>query len=563
MKLRPYQQQAVRAVIQYFKKEKAPAVLVLPTGAGKSVVIAELARLARGRVLVLTHVAELVEQNAHKYRHWRDDGSIFSAGLKQKDLQGKVVFASIQSVAPNLDRFGDDFSLVMIDECHRIGAAEESQYRQVLKALPGALVLGLTATPYRLDQGWLYNFHARGMVRTTAERLFKHCVFELPLRQLIDEGYLTPVRVLPAPAIRYDFSLLPPGAGEAALDRALAGQGKLTPAIVQHLQAVAESRQGVMIFAASRRHGREVAALLPPEQTGLVLGDTAGAERAAIIDRFKARELKYLVNVSVLTTGFDASHVDLIAILRPTESVSLFQQIVGRGLRLSDGKEECLVLDYAGNGFDLFAPEVGEPRPPGTVPVVVPCPLCGHQNPFWGRVDGDGDIIEHFGRRCQGMTGPQSQCDYRYRSRICGDCGAEADIAARQCPQCQATLVDVDKKLREAMKGAKLHLFKVAAMTLADGGDALEVSYFDEAAQCQKEKLPYGGTRLKRFLAELNRAPGARFLPADNTLVQHEGLLRRPDFLILKRHKRGFWQVGERICDYEGRFQKAEHAGLA
>ncbi len=557
MKLRPYQQQAVRAVIQYFKKEKAPALLVLPTGARKSVVIAEVARLAWGRVLVLTHVAELVAQNAQKYAHWRDDGSIFSAGLKEKASHGKVVFASIQSVAPNLDRFGDDFSLVMIDECHRISADDQSQYRQVLAAFPGAFVLGLTATPYRLDQGWLYQYHARGMVRTTAPRLFKHCVFELPLRQLMDQGFLTQARVLPAPAIRYDFSLLPPGASEAALDRALAGQGKLTPAIVRHIEAVAAVRQGVMIFAASRRHGREIAGLLPPPQTGLVLGDTVQAERAELIRRFKAKELKYLVNVSVLTTGFDAPHVDLIAILRPTESVSLYQQMVGRGLRLCDGKEECLVLDYAGNGFDLFSPEVGEPRPPGTVPVPVPCPVCDHANTFWGRVDEDGDIIEHFGRRCQGLVGPEQQCDYRYRSRICGDCGAEADIAARQCPGCQAPLVDIDKKLREAMKGAKLHLFKVAAMTLEDGQDALEVSYFDEAAQCQMEKLPYGSPRLKRFLAELNKAPGTRFLAADNSLVGQQHWLRPPDFLILKQHKRGFWQVNERICDYQGRFQKA------
>lgn len=110
-----------------------------------------------------------------------------------------------------------------------------------------------------------------------------------------------------------------------------------------------------------------------------------------------------MVNVAVLTTGFDAPHVDLIAILRPTESVSLYQQIVGRGLRLFAGKTECLILDYAGNPHDLYLPEVGSKKPnPNSKPVQVFCPLCQFANTFWGIVDADGDIIEHYGRRCQG-----------------------------------------------------------------------------------------------------------------------------------------------------------------
>jgi DNA repair protein RadD len=91
----------------------------------------------------------------------------------------------------------------------------------------------------------------------------------------------------------------------------------------------------------------------------LITGETPGPERDALINAFKEQQFRYLVNVSVLTTGFDAPHVDLIAILRPTESVSLYQQIVGRGLRLAPGKTDCLILDYAGNPHDLYSPEVG------------------------------------------------------------------------------------------------------------------------------------------------------------------------------------------------------------
>ncbi len=158
-----------------------------------------------------------------------------------------------------------------------------------------------------------------------------------------------------------------------------------------------------MIFAATVEHAREVTGLLPVGQAALITGETPGPERDRIIEAFKAQAYRYLVNVAVLTTGFDAPHVDLIAILRPTESVSLYQQIVGRGLRLAPGKTDCLILDYAGNPHDLYAPEVGTPKGKSdNVPVQVFCPACGFANTFWGKTTADGTLIEHFGRRCRG-----------------------------------------------------------------------------------------------------------------------------------------------------------------
>jgi len=106
-----------------------------------------------------------------------------------------------------------------------------------------------------------------------------------------------------------------------------------------------------------------------------------------------------------LTTGFDAPHVDVIAILRPTESNSLYQQIVGRGLRLSSDKKDCYILDYTGMGHDIYAPEISDKRPAkNTVPVIVPCPVCDFENNFWGYATDDGEVIEHFGRKCRGAT---------------------------------------------------------------------------------------------------------------------------------------------------------------
>ena len=408
--LRPYQQEAVDATIRYFRHTSQPAVIVLPTGAGKSLVIAELARVARGRVLVLAHVKELVAQNHSKYQAYGLEADIFAAGLQRKESHAKVVFGSVQSVARNLAQFSAEFSLLIIDECHRISDADDSQYQQIINQLrqhnPQLRLLGLTATPYRLGKGWIYQFHYHGMVRGDERAFFRDCIYELPLRYMIKHGFLVPPERLDMPVVQYDFSRLQAQENglfsEADLNRELKQQQRITPHIIQQIVEFAQQREGVMIFAATVDHAREVLGLLPGSKA-LISAGTPAAERDALIAAFKARELRYMVNVSVLTTGFDAPHVDLIAILRPTESVSLYQQIVGRGLRLSPGKTDCLILDYAGNPHDIFTPEVGAPKGKSdNQPVQVFCPGCGFANTFWGKTTQDGTLIEHFGRRCPG-----------------------------------------------------------------------------------------------------------------------------------------------------------------
>ncbi|VEA68633.1 type I restriction enzyme EcoKI subunit R [Serratia rubidaea] len=360
--LRPYQLEAVDATISHFRRRPEPALIVLPTGAGKSLVIAELAKRARGRVLVLAHVKELVAQNHAKYCAYGLEADIFAAGLQQKQSDGKVVFGSVQSVARNLPLFDSAFSLLIIDECHRISDNDDSQYQQIITHLqqhnPQLRLLGLTATPYRLGKGWIYQYHYHGFTRGDGSSLFRDCIYELPLRYMIKNGYLVPPERLDMPIVQYDFSRLQAGSSglfsEADLNRELKRQDRITPHIISQIVEYAETRKGVMIFASTVEHAREIHGLLPPGEAALVSAETPPAERDALIEAFKQQQLRYLVNVAVLTTGFDAPHVDLIAILRPTESVSLYQQIVGRGLRLAPGKEDCLILDYAGNPHDLF-----------------------------------------------------------------------------------------------------------------------------------------------------------------------------------------------------------------
>ncbi|HCH2127897.1 ATP-dependent helicase [Vibrio parahaemolyticus] len=578
--LRPYQADSVKAVIHYFRKHSTPAVIVLPTGAGKSLVIAELARLAKGRVLVLAHVKELVEQNHAKYEGYGLKGAIFSAGLGRKETDQQVVFASVQSVVRNLDSFKNQFSLLVIDECHRVPDDKNSSYQKVITHLrelnPGIKVLGLTATPYRLGMGWIYQYHTRGQVRTEESRFFRDCIFELPIRYLLDENFLTPARMMDAPVLSYDFSQLKPANTgrykEAEMDMVIDKAKRATPQIVEQIIQYARERKGVMIFAATVRHAQEIHGLLPEGETAIVIGDTPTPERDAIIQAFKNREIKYLVNVSVLTTGFDAPHVDLLAILRPTESVSLYQQIVGRGLRLSEGKNECLVLDYAGNSYDLYQPEVGDPKPDSTSEIItIPCPACGFNNNFWGKLDSNGFLLEHFGRRCQGYfededTGEREHCGYRFRAKYCGECGADNDIAARICHECDATLVDPDKKLKEALNLKDALIFECTEMDLSvfksnDGKSQLKVTYSGEPYQgeghalvhefwslnTKKQKQTFKDQFVRPHLADKHR-PFEEASPTRVVANQHR--FRLPQFVIARKSGR-FWKLRDKIFEDE------------
>lgn len=581
--LRDYQQQAVVRVVEHFRRGSDPAVVVLPTGSGKSLVIAELARLARGRVLALAHVRELVEQNHAKYQAYGLEADIFSAGLKRRESSRQVVFGSVQSVVRNLASFADEnFTLLVIDECHRVSLEKTSSYQKVIAHLkrhnPQLKILGLTATPYRLGQGFIYHRHYHGMVRGDAESFFTDCVFEQPLRLMVKQGYLTPPERLDMAIEGYDFSRLVPAPTGQFVERELnevVAKSRATPGIVEQIVECAKERQGVMIFAATVAHAEEIMGYLPAGEAALITGDTDSQERERLIDAFKARALKYLVNVSVLTTGFDAPHVDVIAILRPTESVSLYQQIVGRGLRLSPGKQNCLVLDYAGNPWNLYAPEVGEPKPDSdSEPVQVVCPACEHANLFWGKRDGE-VVLEHFGRRCQGLVesdqGKRVQCDFRFRFKVCDQCGAENDIAARRCHGCQALLVDADDKLKDALKLKDAKVLRVSGMELVAtvngrGLPRLKVTYHDEDGESLSEWFALETSAQRHafyhaFLKDHARAPGIAWKPESaEEVVGQRQRLRRPDFVVGRKVGR-HWQLRDKLFDYQGRFRKAADAG--
>lgn len=644
--LRDYQQEAVSKVLKHFKKTNESAVIVLPTGSGKSLVIAELARLAKRKILVLTHVKELVEQNHQKFESYGVTAGIYSAGLKLKETQHQVTFASIQSAARNLDDFNTPYSLIIIDECHRVnlastnltgeqsvdpskgllqdkshpllkdkakdapkGESKESpskqgnsnQYQQIIDKLmqvnPEVKLLGLTATPYRLGMGWIYKKHYRGFVRTQEKRPFEHCIYELPLHYLIKKNYLTKPNLVDATIEHYDFSSLRANASgdysPTDINHLLNKNPRVTQSIIEQVIELGEKRQGIMIFAATVEHAKEVYSYLPATLSALITGATDNAERDALIKAFKRKDIKYLVNVSVLTTGFDAPHVDMIAILRPTQSVSLYQQIIGRGLRLSENKKDCLVIDYTGNDFDLYQPEVGEKKPNSkSQPVQVVCPSCEFPNIFWGICDDDGYLVEHYGRRCQGLVyAPdveqekqeqpeqkisESQCDYRFVFKECPHCGGENDIAARTCLQCFEVLVDPDDMLKKALqlkdskiiRCAGLNLTRVTDTDTGKGADKLKIIYHDEEGTELNESFDFARPNqvkafnaifAKRLSAKINVQLGSTESFEVTTLDQAlklENVLPCPDFVIARKQKY-YWRIKDRLFDYQGKYRKA------
>ena len=499
MTLRAYQQDASDAAVEWMRRSVEPAVIEAVTAAGKSHVIADMALrihdMTGKRILCLAPSAELVIQNREKLIATGTPASMFSASAGAKDLRHPIVFGSPLTVKNRISRFQDGYAMVVLDECHGISPTVRGIIEEMRVGNPNLRVIGLTATPYRLGSGYIFRQWPDGTVNDDTrarEPYFTKCVYRITGPDLIAQGYLTRPVIGETGAEHYDTSALALNSrgqfDAGAVDRAYHGHGRKTAAIVADVVARSRDRMGVMLFAATVRHAEEVMASLPPDLSAMITGDTPKGERASIIARFKARRIKYLVNVAVLTTGFDAPHVDVIAILRKTESVGLLQQIIGRGLRLHDDKRDCLVLDYTDNldthcpDGDLFAPEVKAGKGGGdNEGLKCLCPDCGYENRFPAKpdtleyakdengycLDLTGRRVEtewgplpgHFGRRCWGMVqagpGKLDRCGYRWTSKDCEQCGAANDIAARYCTECKGEIVDPGEKLRFEFRAMK------------------------------------------------------------------------------------------------------------
>lgn len=401
--LRDYQQRTIDQLYAWFEAGNAGnPCLVLPTGSGKSHIVAALCKDAlqnwpETRVLMLTHVKELIEQNAEKMRqHWPGAPmGIYSASIGKKQLGEPITFAGIQSVRNKARELGH-VDLVIIDECHLVSHKDEGGYRKLLAELkainPNLRVVGLTATPYRLGHGLIIDKPA----------LFDALIEPVSIEELVFKGYLSNLRSKVTKAKLSTDGVHKRGGEfiEAELQAAVDTDDQ-NQAVVREIVALAGDRKAWLVFCTGVKHAQHVAEVLRQQGVAAecVTGETPKKEREQMLADFKAGRLRALTNANVLTTGFDYPDIDLVAMLRPTMSASLYVQMAGRGMRVKSHTDHCLVLDFAGV-VETHGP-ITNVQPPkkggegnGEAPVKVcdncgelvhisamACPACGHAFP--------------------------------------------------------------------------------------------------------------------------------------------------------------------------------------
>lgn len=345
MELRPYQREAVGAALSAIRCGRHP-VISLPTGAGKSLCIAALAEQMAGRLLVASHRRELLEQDYSALNRFAPHVSagIYSAGLGRRDTDQKVIFGGIQSVYKRMDdlQAAGRFVAVLVDEAHLVSRDTCAMYSQVMASVPDAARVGLTATPYRLDSGLLHEGE---------DAWFDDLCIHVKPTELVPQ-YLSPlIGVGTNQELQTDGVRIKAGEFVASeLSQLACDEGIVRAATVEMLR-LAQWRRSGLAFCVDVAHAEAMTGALRErgETARLVTGKTPGDERAGILAEFKAGCARWLVNVNVLTTGFDHPAIDCIAVLRPTMSKALHVQIMGRGMRKSESKQDCLVLDFAGN----------------------------------------------------------------------------------------------------------------------------------------------------------------------------------------------------------------------
>lgn len=400
-KLRYYQSECVYSIFDYFKQgNKGNPLCALPTGTGKSIIIAKFIETVvktwpRQRIMMLTHVKELIEQNAEKLKQmWPECPlGIHSAGLSKKDFCQSVVFGGIQSISKSIQRATKENrehfgwrDLVLIDEAHLLSPKDDTMYQYVLAELlkinPHLKLIGFTATPYRLKQGML-----------TDDGLFNDICYDLTgidaFNKLIAEGYIAPL-IPKRTSVEIDISGISIVAGDfnkKQLELA-SDKDEITYAAVKEMVEQGYDRRSWLVFASGISHAEHITAMLQSFGVSAAVTHSKLSKEVndEVLRAFKNGELRAVVNMNKLTTGVDCPQIDLIGDLQPTCSPGKHVQKYGRGTRPCDGKLNCLVLDFAGNTKrlgpinDPVKPrKPGQKTTPGDAPIRI-CDACGVYN---------------------------------------------------------------------------------------------------------------------------------------------------------------------------------------
>lgn len=345
--LRPYQRQAVDAAVAFFDSTtRGNGLIVLPTGAGKSLVIANIAYRLDAPVLIFQPSKEILEQNYHKLLSYGViDAGIFSASFNSRAVC-KVTFATIGSVKNYKDSFRR-FRYAIIDECHLVNA-EAGMYKEFIDAI-GCKVIGLTATPYRLYSSRFYGSMLRFLTRTRP-RIFDCLLYHVQVRTLLEQGFLAQLNYYQLPIINTSrLQLNSTGADYTdASIRKHYEEVKFSEELASVVNRLLNAgRKSILVFTRFTDEAEHLARVLG-KRAAVVTGDTPANERESILHRFKEGRISVVTNVGVLTTGFDFAELDTVVLARPTMSLALYYQMVGRAIRPCKDKIGW-VVDLCGN----------------------------------------------------------------------------------------------------------------------------------------------------------------------------------------------------------------------
>lgn len=523
---RDYQWLAYNETAHHIRHYSGPAFIEASVGAGKTVMIGMIAKRCQDvgmPVLVLARQGELIDQTAKTLWDLGVKNSIFSASLGIKSRTFPVICGTEGTVCRALDNELEDFTpgLILIDECHTVNWEDvlqdepETQYGKIIKAMldrnPKLRILGYSGSPFRGVESIVGDF-------------WKKRLTDIGTEYLVKRGYLTPTTFgFGHDDIQYDLSDWKSNGEEGAKDftskelqamqRKILKEGTTTQRIMLEVQEIARDRKGVLITCAGKRHCEEAAKFLPEGSYGIVTESISTKARKEILDKARNEELKYVFQVGCLTTGVDVKPWDTIVILRNIGSLTLLVQLIGRGLRpyikdqdilseyLQTSPEQderrrellsasdapdCLVLDYSGTMHELGELyqnpilEAAELERAKINNDYITCPKCSTQN-------------SSFARRCIGVDvrSMDGRCEFFWQSVPCKECNAENDIAARDCRQCGAQLIDPNANLSgkhytegdyKKVLGFDMRLTKnkegvIAEYRMANNETAIEVYY--------------------------------------------------------------------------------------
>lgn len=460
--LRDYQVEAIKETFASLIQSDEPVMFVMSVGGGKSICAGTICKRFQDlnkNVLCLVNSAELVRNNSLAFQNLGGNPSIFCASLNEKGYKNNIVFATPQSVMSaikNKHPIGDRiFNLIIVDEAHGIAyKKDDSCFMRILRhfkqSYPPMRLLGLSGTPFRLDNG-----STESIIGKNA--LFKKSVANITTEWLIANNYLVKpqfgiTNVDDIDMSNYHVQKSVKNKNEA-LNKIVVANKRLTYDILQEVQQIMKERNGAFVFCSTIPHCHEAAQALPPELTRIIIGSTTDEERNQILNDARNKKIKYLLSVSCLLVGVDVPFFCTVVFLRPTSSLTLFIQAIGRSLRLHPEKNNALILDYAQNltrfsdidhpiineAIQLRVNHEEEERP-------FKCWKCETYNSI-------------FNRRCIGVVDGK-RCDHFFQFKSCPICNLQSDVTARTCRGCGHELIDPNAKLTRTIQ----HTYKLTVI---------------------------------------------------------------------------------------------------